>query len=363
MSNLKKLCLFLTYGQSLSTWDKNGTLLRELDIYKNLLEQKKTTLTIISYSKKNELHLLNSFELKNIKIIYNKYKLPNILFPFSLLIFNFTSFTKINIFKSNQEHGAIFPLIFSKLFFGKFIFRSGFSLRHHIKKKYSIFSIQYLYSLINNFLCCLFSSNIVITSKNYVEFYFFERKISEIPNYIPSYFSKLKLTQENKKKKYDFIYIGRLSSEKNYKLIFDIAIKIKNSKILIISNDINNYNKNIKNIIYKKNISNDKIHEYLLKSKFLVLPSNYEGQSKVMLESMYFNIPVIAKNSKGINKYIINYKNGFLFKNIDDFIETYKSINENKTLLKNISQNAYKKIVKNNLLHVILKKELKLINS
>ena len=97
------------------------------------------------------------------------------------------------------------------------------------------------------------------------------------------------------KKKYDFIYIGRLSSEKNYQLIFDIAIKIKNSKILIISNDINNYNKNIKNIIYKKNISNDKIHEYLLKSKFLVLPSNYEGQSKVMLESMYFNIPVIAK--------------------------------------------------------------------
>ena len=52
MSNLKKLCLFLTYGQSLGTWDKNGTLLRELDIYKNLLEQKKITLTIISYSKK-----------------------------------------------------------------------------------------------------------------------------------------------------------------------------------------------------------------------------------------------------------------------------------------------------------------------
>ena len=64
MIKKKNLCLFLTFNQTLNNWKKNGILDRELTLYKELINKKLISLTIISYSKIDEKNLLENLKIK-----------------------------------------------------------------------------------------------------------------------------------------------------------------------------------------------------------------------------------------------------------------------------------------------------------
>ena len=341
MKNKINILLGLTLKNSISSWNMNGTLQRELDLYINLLKNKKINLTILSYSKVNEDILIKDYLNFNINIIYNNLNLPIFLFFFYILFFKFKYLKKIDIYKSNQEHGALIVLLFSKIFFKKFIFRSGFSLRHHILKKYGKYSLKYLYALINNYLCCKFSNLIFITSKKYQKYYFsFNNKIRIVPNFIPSYFfENITNFKKNKKNKFDFIYIGRLSDEKNYKFVIELAQKLKNFKFIIISKDIKKIKEYYRNIKLLNVVNNTELKNYLEISKFLILPSLYEGHSKVLIESMSLGVPAFIKKSENISDFIIDNETGLLFNNIEDFIQKLTSINNTNIKYIKISNN------------------------
>lgn len=358
MIKKKNLCLFLTFDQTLNNWKKNGILDRELTLYKELINKKIISLTIVSYSKINEKNLLDKKLQNEIEIFYNKKKDYSFIYLIKLIINNLNYFKKIDIYKSNQEHGAFVPMIFSIIFNKKFIFRSGYSLRHHLKKKYGVISIQYLYSLLNNFLCSYFSSRIVVTSTNYLKYYFFQKKVFIVPNYFPSYFKKIVT-----KKKYNFIYIGRLSDEKNYELIYEFAKKNTALSFLIISPDFDQFKLEISNINFMKSINNKELNKYYNLSEFLILPSKYEGQSKIMIEAMFCELPIFAKNSNGIRQIIKNKVTGYLFNNSNDLEKTFYKYRSNIDLNEKIIINAKKYVEKNHSINEVLNKELYLIKS
>lgn len=351
------LCLCLTHGNSLSDWKKNGTLARELEIYLKMIKEYGIKITIISYSTINEDYLLPSHVEKDFKIIYNKFNLPNILYLLNL-IFLKSIFKNIDIFKSNQEHGAFIGLLLSIIYKKKFLFRSGFSLRHHLLKKYGYISLKYFYSYLNNLLCCGLSDKIIITSNNFINYYSFrnkKKKISIISNYFP--YEIKNVEKKNYKKIYEFLYIGRLSSEKNYQLIYELAKKFPKKNFLVISSDKDKYKNQYKNITFKSKIENYRLSVYYKKTKFLLLPSKYEGNSKVLIETMIYGTPVLAKNGKGITESIKHLKTGFLFKDINQLIAIYKRYKDDNEVIKKIQKNAFKYAYENFSLNKIMKLE------
>ena len=200
-----------------------------------------------------------------------------------------------------------------------------------------------MYSYINNYLCCKFSDKIVLSSETFIKYYKvknIEEKIRIIPNYFP--YTIKKINYRGQKKEYEFLYIGRLSEEKNYSLVYKLAQKLSNKKFLVISRDIENYDINLKNIIFKKSIDNFKLSKYYAASKFLLLPSKYEGNSKVLIESMIYGTPVIANNGDGIRDIIEHLETGFLFKDIKELIFNYNKYNNDNNVIEKIINNAYR---------------------
>ena len=99
-----KVTLFLTYGNSLGTWDRAGILERELAIYKEQARRYQIDLTIFSYGKKSEREYQERFP--EIKICFNHLSLPTMIYgKLAPLLFP-RMLQEANVIKTNQMLGA-----------------------------------------------------------------------------------------------------------------------------------------------------------------------------------------------------------------------------------------------------------------
>ena len=161
----------------------------------------------------------------------------------------------------------------------------------------------------------------------------------------------IKVNEVNKKKKdklndiinssdFNIVTVGRLTRQKNFKLIinsFDEFLKLKeNSKLTIIGegedrlflqNLINNKNLShkISLVGFKKNI-----FKYFQNSDLFILPSLWEDPGWVLVEAAISDILILSSDCRnGPSEFIENDDGGILFKNdsIDDLIDKFKEIN------------------------------------
>jgi len=117
-----------------------------------------------------------------------------------------------------------------------------------------------------------------------------------------------------------FLYVGRLSYEKNIPLLVDVFFKIakKNLKLLVIGKDtsenqddfrlIEQYKKD--NIIYLG--AKENVQDYMKYVNALILTSRYEGLPLVVLEALSVGLPIISTPVGSLVDTIKNGKNGFL---------------------------------------------------
>ncbi len=133
------------------------------------------------------------------------------------------------------------------------------------------------------------------------------------------------IKREYKKK---FIYVGRLSKEKNVELLVDLFNDLKEYSLTIIG--IGPLESSLKskareNIIFKGQINNQELKQHFDESNILMLTSVSETWGLVVEEALYFGMPVIVSNNcgvceivnEGVNGYIVDIKN---IKNIKDTI-------------------------------------------
>jgi glycosyltransferase involved in cell wall biosynthesis len=146
--------------------------------------------------------------------------------------------------------------------------------------------------------------------------------------------------------------VGRLEKQKNQQLLIEA--------FNVIHNKIPDYNLHIYgkgslksellSLVHTLSLEDrvfindpvDNIFEIMKKSKLLVLTSNYEGLSNVILESMVSGLPVISSNVSGIDETIIDGENGFLFKreSIKELSNLILKVIENGELLSSVVHKA-----------------------
>ena len=130
------------------------------------------------------------------------------------------------------------------------------------------------------------------------------------------------------------IFIGRLTHQKGVDLLPEIGERLREIKArftidvygegyLLDEVQRKLRNRNLENHVRLRGVSSE-MHEALLGSSLLIMPSRYEGLPLVMLEAMECGVPVVSFRSfDGIDEIIQEAKNGFVVEsgNVEAFVE------------------------------------------
>ena len=165
---------------------------------------------------------------------------------------------------------------------------------------------------------------------------------------------------DNNKYKY-LLYIGKLEDRRNIKFIIDILeeinCKFKDVKLIMIGKGEKKYvdscwkyakQKGVyDDIIYFENLKQDELPQIYKACDVFLLPTKYEIFGMVLLEAMYFGLPVITTKNGGSSTIIKNNENGFIRENNakEEWCKVICDIVSNSKRHEEISNNAKKTIL------------------
>lgn len=155
-----------------------------------------------------------------------------------------------------------------------------------------------------------------------------------------------------------FLFIGRLSKEKNIEILVDIFNSLENFKLTIIgTGPLEDYlrNKACKNITFIGKVKNENLQNYFQKHDIIILPSISETWGLVVEEALYYGMPVIVSNNCGVTELIEEAKNGYIFD-----LRNPESLEK---IILNINDNTFNTLTKNISAHCICDKDLHQVNS
>jgi len=205
-------------------------------------------------------------------------------------------------------------------------------------KKLSLKSLMYLYS-------SYFVNHIIAVSKSTLNDYKFSKNIKSKTSVLYNFVDKENLLYhvnlDKKEYNYDFVYLGRISYEKNPQKIAEIAsLILKQSKILKFAVIGDGPLKDRMEKIFVEQGVNDQVdflgfvenpYKILKSSKCMIMCSKFEGTPMVAIEALHLNVPIVSYPTDGLLELIIHGKNGYFAENEIDFVNyVNKILRENK---------------------------------
>ena len=182
--------------------------------------------------------------------------------------------------------------------------------------------------------------------KKLIEAGYDKNKITVIPNSIDAPCSYTPTSGEY------IAYIGRLSYEKGYDLLVEVARKHPEIKFCFAGAQREKNNTEIpKNVEFKGYLQKKELSKFIQESRFIVIPRRcYEGFPMAILEAACYGKPAIAPNHGGFTEIIGQGENaiGKLFEpsNTDDLDKQIAELWNNQTLTEELGEKAFKKLKK-----------------
>src|SRR3990172_10807679 len=214
-SKQMRLVLFLTRGTSLKDGEKTGLLSRELAIYKRL-QNAGVAITLVTYGKRSDLDL--SSEIREAKIICNRWSLPQSWYIRFLPILVWLAVGKEWIGKSNQILGADIGLSVAHNVDQKFIVRGGYVFSLNSERAHGVDSQEANYARTLEAAVFAKADKIVVTTESSAKeirkrYSLPTSKIVVIPNYVDT--DVFRRIPVEKGENIRIGYIGRLVEAKN----------------------------------------------------------------------------------------------------------------------------------------------------
>lgn len=155
----------------------------------------------------------------------------------------------------------------------------------------------------------------------------------------------------------NILYVGSISDRKNVKVIYQAFDDLKRNseyedvQLVVIGKETGNYEKEclkgihestLDGIVRVNSINNSQLKFVYPEANLFTLASKYEIFGMVLLEAMYFGLPVIASNSAGANTLIDNELNGCILDdfNIKSWSEKMQALLRDSGLSKSMGDNA-----------------------
>jgi len=166
-----------------------------------------------------------------------------------------------------------------------------------------------------------------------------------------------KLTKELNLKENDFVilFLGRINKVKGIDVLIESFLEIRsvysNVKLILLGSIMDKTLYKI-NTDFNENIfvlsEQSQVSFYYKISDIVVLPSRVESLGYTMLEAGYFKKPFIGSRTGGIEEFIEDGVNGFLFQpgNADDLADKIRFVINNPEKAKSASEELHKKVKK-----------------
>ena len=137
-----------------------------------------------------------------------------------------------------------------------------------------------------------------------------------------------------------FLFVGRLSKEKNIELLVEIFNGLKEFTLTIVGTgplEEKLKDKAKENIIFEGQVANQELKEKFEKNDLLILPSISETWGLVVEEALYFGMPIIVSNNCGICELVEE--------NVNGYVVDLKSPKIMKDIILNINEDIYQKLI------------------
>jgi glycosyltransferase involved in cell wall biosynthesis len=318
MTDLRRvnLVLFFTRGVSLRTWDSIGSLQREVALY-HALRPHLNSITFVTYGDWRDLSYAD--QLKGIRIICNRFRLPEPWY-IRLLPLLYPSLVEGDVvFKSNQVPGAFRALQTARRAGKKFIARCGYLPSHIAVWSDGPESARTKQMQRMEITVFQGADRIVVTTpamqKTIVERYAIEsKKVCVIPNYVET--DRFKPFFSNRQPNL-LCFVGRLHEQKNLMSLLN-AVKGLDVELDIIGGGnlqkqlMAKANNDKMKVRFLGNIPSADLPAYLNRASLFILPSHIEDHPKSLLEAMACGLPVIGTDVPGIREVIRHRDTGYL---------------------------------------------------
>ena len=358
-----RILVIFTFDYSLKSWKNAGYLDRELYFYNSLSANFGIKFTFLTYGDKDDFnHILGNENIDVIPIYslikFSKFKIIRYLKSFYLPFILNRKYKEYDMIKQNQLLGSWVAIILKLITKKKLLIRTGYDMyKFSLDEKKNIFKKSLYYIL--TFMSLKLSDLYTVTSNSDLKFlndvFKTDTNIKIRKNWV-----QIPPSTSLKKYKNKIICVGRLEPQKNY----DLLIKnLANSSIAIDIYGTGSLEDHLKKLAKSNNLNvnflglvdNDFLIREYPKYKVFVSSSDYEGNSKVILEAMAAGCIVIAKDIQNNRDIIENNRNGILLNNFSNIEQTLIDIFTKKTNNEEIAINAVNSINENNSINIISK--------
>ena len=349
-----KVAVFLTWDYSLKTWNKSGTIHRELTFFRKLEEDRDVLFSFFSYGNDSDIELAKIHGLHEVNPIYSstkyyKNKLLRLLSSFFLSFKFRNKFDNVDLLFQNQLLGCWVPILVKKIYKKPLIIRTGYDMLDFAKQDRKPFYIIYLYKILTKFAiknCNYFTvTNRTDLERFKINYPKYEHKFLLRQNWVEvSEFKELNNRYNNK-----ILAVGRLVMQKNFSYLIS---EFKNSKNYLEIDIVGNgpekdelsaqaKKQNVKlNLL--GNYENDELLKLYQKYKFFISTSLFEGNPKSLLEAMGSGCVVISSNIDNHNEIISDGKNGYLFETKNSqLLNKFDLVSQNDEVLSQVSKEAH----------------------
>ncbi len=359
-----RLTLFLTHTLSLRTWHDMGTFDREVAIYRKL-QNMGVSIDIVSYGGREEYEFRS--QLPDMRILCNWIGWSSKRYTYRLHQLHGLRLWQSDLFKTNQLNGAQVAVRASRLWHRPMIARFGYLWSAFAEQTEAPESkeLERIHRIQNEAFA--YANRVVMTSPLMLDdvrqaMPTIDDKVTIIPNYVDTDLFR----PHDVDKQYDLVFVGRVTAQKNLDNLLS-ALRNTNHTLAIVGDgdcyeSLRQKFADIEDrVFWLGRVNHLDLPKVINQGRVFILPSDYEGHPKALIEAMACGMPVIGTRVRGIRQIIEHGQNGYLCEtSIDSLFNAITEVLAKPELMLHLGQFARNFVVENYSLDMIVEMEYKL---
>lgn len=238
---------------------------------------------------------------------------------------------------------------------------------HYITKGYFNGASKKIVEYLTKFYCDKTATELIVPTKKAYDLFKDKYKVDRNVHIVPTGIEIERFYKENSKKsdilrlreklgiqKDDFVilFVGRLGKEKSVDVLIEgekmLAQKYPHVKLMIVGDgpDMEHFkqmvkeNKIEKNVIFTGKVPYDQVPLYYEVSDIFATASRTETQGLTVIEAMAASLPVLAVDDDSFRIAVVNDLNGYLFNDLNGFVERVEFLFNHPTERTKMSKQA-----------------------
>ena len=309
------LALFFTFGVAMRTWFEDGMLDREVAIYNELAEHA-DHVYLFTYGDASDRAYADRLA-DNVEIVPKRRVHNDLLYSFLAPLVHYRRLREVDVVKTNQMLGSWTALLAKYLCGPALVVRTGYVLTVFYDELEKPLPLRLVATALEA-VAYFFADGVLTSSPRGYEYVEARYRVRGdhlmLPNYIETdVFRPLEVEARPN----SVCFVGRLAPQKNLRALVE-ALGPTPYRLTVVGDgalreELEGLADDVgADVTFAGRVPNHDLPELLNEHEAFVLPSNFEGMPKTLLEAMSCGLAVVGTDVQGINEVLTHEENGLL---------------------------------------------------